>query len=76
MSATMKQTYGSVFGKRGMKPVSSRSRRRCFCGCKKRATHMGMNGEIGLVTACEMYIRRWVRDGIKTHTVRSGEHSG
>jgi hypothetical protein len=68
---TSEQRVGSVFGNRRMRSVSNRSRRRCFCGCKKRATHMGMDGEICLVTACELYIRRWVRDGIKTRKARS-----
>jgi len=57
---------GSVWGVRTMKPVGPTSRRRCFCGCGKRATHLGLGDGVGLVTACELYIRRWVRDGVKT----------
>lgn len=51
--------HASVFGPRVMFPVESRSRRRCHCGCKKRATHTGRNNGIALVTGCELYIRRW-----------------
>ena len=66
----------SVFGPRAMIPVESTSRRRCHCGCKKRATHTGRNNGIALVTGCEMYIRRWVRDGIKARSARAGGGHG
>jgi hypothetical protein len=44
-------------------PVDSTSRRRCHCGCKRRATHRGMANGVALVTACELAVRRWVKTG-------------
>ena len=44
-------------------PVSPRSRRRCHCGCKRRATHMGMANGIALTTACDLAVRRWIKTG-------------
>lgn len=63
-------SYASEYGPRVRVPVPSESRRRCQCGCKTRATHTGRNNGIALVTGCEMYIRRWVRDGAKTRRRR------
>ena len=45
-------------------PVLGRSRRRCSCGCGRRATHRGMANGVCLTTACELAIRRWVKTGI------------
>jgi hypothetical protein len=39
-----------------------RRRRRCHCGCGGRATHMGLANGIGLMSGCEFYVRRWVKD--------------
>lgn len=39
----------------------STSRRRCGCGCKKRATHIGGCNGIALRTGCELSIRRWAK---------------
>lgn len=56
--------YGSATDHvRYMEPLPPKSRKRCGCGCKKRATHMGMANGVGLFRACELRIRRWVRDG-------------
>lgn len=66
----MKPMMGSVFGVRTMTPVANRSRRRCHCGCKKRATHLGRGDGVGLTTGCELSIRRWVRDGIRASKPR------
>ncbi len=44
-------------------PVDPKSRRRCGCGCGRRATHMGMANGVGLVMACELAARRWVKTG-------------
>jgi hypothetical protein len=55
--------------KRYMEPVISTSRRRCSCGCKNRATHLGMANGVALTSGCELYVRRWVRDGIKARSV-------
>ena len=43
-------------------PVNPRSRRRCTCGCKQRATHIGMANGVGLTTGCQLSIARWVRN--------------
>jgi hypothetical protein len=58
---------GSIYGRRSMTTVCPRSRRRCHCGCKKQATHVGLGDGIALTEGCELYVRRWVRDGIKAH---------
>lgn len=68
-----------TFGKHGsvvdhtryMQPVNPTSRRRCMCGCKQRALHLGMANGVCLVVGCELSIRRWVRDGIKASTVKN-----
>ena len=49
-------------------PVRPASRRKCHCGCNRRATHIGMANGCGLTTGCELAIRRW----IKTGAVRAG----
>jgi len=48
---------------RDMKKVASYSRRRCDCGCKGRATHIGTGQGAAMMNGCEFYVRRWVRDG-------------
>ena len=48
---------------RYMEPVRPTSRKRCQCGCKKRATHYGKANGMVLAKGCEMKIRRWMRDG-------------
>ena len=44
-------------------PVLPASRRRCHCGCKRRATHFGMANGCCLVTGCELSIQRWIKTG-------------
>ena len=44
-------------------PVRPASRRRCHCGCERRATLMGMANGIALVSGCELAIARWVKTG-------------
>lgn len=62
--------YGSATEHlRYIEPTDSRSRRRCHCGCKKRATYRGMANGVCLAIGCELYIRRWVRDGIKARSM-------
>lgn len=39
-------------------------RHKCRC-CGRPATHTGGANGIALTSGCEMYIRRWVRDGYK-----------
>jgi len=55
--------HGSVNGHRSMIQAAPRARRRCHCGCGKRATHVGLGDGLALTDGCEMYVRRWVRDG-------------
>jgi hypothetical protein len=45
---------------RYVKPTASR--RRCHCGCKGRATHLGMANGVCLANGCELSMRRWARD--------------
>lgn len=40
-----------------------KSRRKCPCGCGGRRTHSGMANGLCLMGGCEIYVRRWVRDG-------------
>ena len=47
---------------RRMALVPSISRRRCGCGCGRRATHMGLANGVCMSTGCELYIRRWVKN--------------
>ena len=47
--------------KRTLVKVSSRCR--CRCGCKGRETHHGRANGVTLMSGCELYVRRWVRDG-------------
>lgn len=57
-------TWASSFHHaRTMKHVGPRSRRRCHCGCEGRATHHGLANGVALALGCELFIRRWVRDG-------------
>jgi hypothetical protein len=41
-----------------------KSRRKCRCGCGGRTTQAGMANGLALTSGCELYVRRWVRDGI------------
>lgn len=41
--------------------ISPKSRRRCYCGCKLRATHRGAANGITLISGCELSIARWVK---------------
>ena len=49
---------------RSMRPVLPRSRRRCHCGCKARATHLGLANGVAMTTGCELSVRRWVKSPI------------
>ena len=46
---------------RYMESIESKSRRRCHCGCKKRAAYIGMANGVALITGCELSIRRWIK---------------
>ncbi len=39
------------------------SRKRCGCGCKQRASHLGMANGVALASGCELRIRRWIKEG-------------
>lgn len=41
--------------------VDPKSRRRCHCGCKRRATHRGMANGVCLTMGCEMHMHRWTK---------------
>ena len=60
-------TYGewgsAEHHKRYIDKIPSKSRRRCTCGCKKRATHLGKANGVALMSGCEFSVRVWVRDG-------------
>lgn len=53
-------------------PVRPASRRRCSCGCRRRATLMGMANGLALATGCELAIARWVKTGMLRATRRTG----
>ena len=61
----------SEFGKHGsavdhrryLQVAPPKSRRRCWCGCGKRASYVGMANGVALTMACELGIRRWVKSG-------------
>lgn len=55
-------TWGSARDhRRYVMPIDSRSRRRCNCGCGKRATHVGCANGLGMTSGCELSMRRWAR---------------
>lgn len=47
---------------RTMKKRKPTSRARCYCGCGNRATHMGLANGCGMMSGCEMVVRRWVKN--------------
>ena len=57
--------WGSVGGLPGQiryqEKVDSKSRRRCNCGCGRRASHRGMANGVCLTMGCELSMRRWVK---------------
>lgn len=55
---------------RYLQPVEPKSRRRCSC-CNRRATHHGMANGVGLITGCEILVRRWVKDPIDVFRTRA-----
>lgn len=40
-------------------------RSKCYCGCNGRATHLGLGDGAGMMSGCELSVRRWVRDGAR-----------
>lgn len=65
---------GSVEHVRYAQAAPSTSRRRCPCGCKRRATHLGMANGVALVNACELAVRRWVKTARITRTTPTANH--
>jgi hypothetical protein len=57
-------TYSNVMEHvRYIQPIiGRRGRRKCYCGCNRRATHLGMANGVALAHGCELQMRRWVRD--------------
>jgi hypothetical protein len=47
---------------RSMKRAPNK-RRECCCGCNGRLTHIGLGDGAGMMSGCELTVRRWVRDG-------------
>lgn len=39
-----------------------KGRRKCYCGCGTRSTHLGMANGICLESGCEFSMRQWVKD--------------
>ena len=46
-------------------PAPPRSRRRCHCGCGKRASHMGQANGVTLMMGCELSVARWVKSPVR-----------
>lgn len=52
-------------GPRHAEPVP-RLRRRCaWMGCEQRACYVGCANGLGMMSGCELHVRRWVRDGYR-----------
>lgn len=52
--------WGADSMKRYAQPVRPRSRKRCHCGCKRRATHAGVANGVALMSGCQFSTGRWV----------------
>lgn len=46
-------------------------RSKCYCGCDGRATHIGLGDGAGMMSGCELSVRRWVRDGAAASSVNN-----
>ena len=46
-------------------------RSKCYCGCGGRSTHMGLGDGAGMMSGCELTVRRWVRDGVSASNVNN-----
>jgi hypothetical protein len=58
----MGQWASATEHKRYMAPV--KTRRLCWCGCRRQATHSGLaNGMALTAPLCELAVRRWVKTG-------------
>jgi hypothetical protein len=55
--------WGEVSSENGNRYMrQSSQRRKCSCGCGKNVTHSGCSNGLALVSGCELYVRRWMRD--------------
>ena len=63
MVGSFGQWGSSEHHRRYSEKVAAKSRRRCGCGCKRRATHRGVANGVTLITGCELSIRPCIRDG-------------
>lgn len=64
------ERYGNAeLHKRYMQNTDSGSRKKCHCGCGKKATKLGMANGVCLSIGCDLYIRRWIRDGVDARTI-------
>jgi len=57
--------WGQIGGLEGqvryVEPLPANARRRCSCGCERRATHQGMANGVALTAGCELSVRRWAK---------------
>lgn len=59
----MMQCGSAIHHQRYMEPVEkTRNRRMCPCGCRRKVTHRGMANGVCLMSGCELFVRRWVKD--------------
>lgn len=56
--------------------VGRKGRRKCYCGCGRRATHLGKANGIALAHGCELWMRRWVVDPFADLRSPEGEELG
>lgn len=54
--------FGSQDGHRSARRLPSTSRRRCGCGCGRRATHAGLGDGVALMSGCEDLVDLWILD--------------
>lgn len=69
--------WGSVDMFRTMKPLPRGygKNRKCSCGCGRKITHTGFGGSVALMNGCELYVRRWVRDGAQARRLTGSPDS-
>ncbi len=54
-------TWGSASHHRRVFVPAPNRRRKCWCGCGGRATHMGTANGVTLMSGCEWTVRKWVQ---------------
>ena len=55
---------------RSMKKAPNK-RCKCYCGYGGRETHIGLGDGAGMMSGCELSVRRWVRDGSAASSVNN-----